>query len=736
VAEASGGVPLLVEEFLASLIDAELLRREGDGWQTAEEVPALVPPSFAAVVADRLASLTDAARRALAAAAVIDEHIDSRLVASITGLDEATVIEGLREAVRCQLVDELRAPAPTRFRFHHGLGRAAVLDRVAEPERRRLATLALEALQALDVDGLVTGTDRRHLTGSLALTTGDADLGLRVLLDTAAATMAQGACASARRTAELALRLASSTADLVEVHEVLLDACVASGDATRAAEVGGQLLGHLGRLDADPVRLARVHVRLAEVAVATTDWAGADRHVQDAMLVVEEMPPDLEAATNLVRASIALCRHEPDEAAAHARLAVASARNINDQVKLAQAATLLGRAQRVSDIHAARQAFAEALDVAYRVGDKVLIARAAHELATLDVLEAGPTDAMEQARRLAEAAGALALVAICDIHLAILHWLHFDLERSRTCARRALDLALRYKLGLLVPTTAVMVPGPDALLGRPTEVVAVFDRNLQMMDAEVEATQRGHILALLALALEDRAETLEQLELAAMLVPPYSDVARAPHCGLRALLLAVEGAPTAPSIADHLCGDPAVVGVPRALVDLSLAVLQGRQGDLEAAAERADRALAALHGTPWFRAMALRLTAESAMQHEWGRPVEWLRSAHDFFAGAGIEAPAAACRQLLRRAGAPPPRQPATGEHPELARLGITRRESEILFLVADGRSNREIADRLVLSVRTVEKHVENLMMKTSTANRTQLAALASRVAKTGALTT
>ena len=36
-----------------------------------------------------------------------------------------------------------------------------------------------------------------------------------------------------------------------------------------------------------------------------------------------------------------------------------------------------------------------------------------------------------------------------------------------------------------------------------------------------------------------------------------------------------------------------------------------------------------------------------------------------------------------------------------------------MLALVADGLSNREVAERLVLSVRTVEKHVERLMTKT-----------------------
>jgi DNA-binding CsgD family transcriptional regulator len=56
------------------------------------------------------------------------------------------------------------------------------------------------------------------------------------------------------------------------------------------------------------------------------------------------------------------------------------------------------------------------------------------------------------------------------------------------------------------------------------------------------------------------------------------------------------------------------------------------------------------------------------------------------------------------------------------ARLGITRREAEVLALVIEGLANREIAERLYLSVRTVEKHVESLLRKTATRTRTQLA--------------
>jgi non-specific serine/threonine protein kinase len=53
----------------------------------------------------------------------------------------------------------------------------------------------------------------------------------------------------------------------------------------------------------------------------------------------------------------------------------------------------------------------------------------------------------------------------------------------------------------------------------------------------------------------------------------------------------------------------------------------------------------------------------------------------------------------------------------------LTRREREIAVLVATGLTNREIAGRLYLSVRTVEVHVDHTLTKLGFRTRTQLAA-------------
>ena len=51
----------------------------------------------------------------------------------------------------------------------------------------------------------------------------------------------------------------------------------------------------------------------------------------------------------------------------------------------------------------------------------------------------------------------------------------------------------------------------------------------------------------------------------------------------------------------------------------------------------------------------------------------------------------------------------------------LTERETEVLRLVAKGLSYRQIAERLVLSHRTVQNHVQNTLRKLQLHNRVQL---------------
>lgn len=58
---------------------------------------------------------------------------------------------------------------------------------------------------------------------------------------------------------------------------------------------------------------------------------------------------------------------------------------------------------------------------------------------------------------------------------------------------------------------------------------------------------------------------------------------------------------------------------------------------------------------------------------------------------------------------------------------GLTQREVEVLQLICAGRTDREIAEKLFISFRTVGNHVRNILNKTGAANRTEAASYANQ---------
>jgi DNA-binding CsgD family transcriptional regulator len=91
-------------------------------------------------------------------------------------------------------------------------------------------------------------------------------------------------------------------------------------------------------------------------------------------------------------------------------------------------------------------------------------------------------------------------------------------------------------------------------------------------------------------------------------------------------------------------------------------------------------------------------------------------------------------RSRIELAPNPSPSDCTDGTAPEdapdagLRRLGLTRRETEVLGLVAEGRTNRQIAERLFISDKTASVHVSNILGKLGVANRAAAAAAAHRL--------
>jgi DNA-binding NarL/FixJ family response regulator len=107
------------------------------------------------------------------------------------------------------------------------------------------------------------------------------------------------------------------------------------------------------------------------------------------------------------------------------------------------------------------------------------------------------------------------------------------------------------------------------------------------------------------------------------------------------------------------------------------------------------------------------------------RPEQLFEDLRGVMRGEAPIAPAVASKLLaaLRVGGIP-----ARGQSSAPAQDSVlTRRESEILQLVADGLSNKEIATRLTITEGTVKNHVHNALEKLHLTNRVQAAAYAVR---------
>jgi len=96
------------------------------------------------------------------------------------------------------------------------------------------------------------------------------------------------------------------------------------------------------------------------------------------------------------------------------------------------------------------------------------------------------------------------------------------------------------------------------------------------------------------------------------------------------------------------------------------------------------------------------------------------------FERLGANPAAKLARERLRALGAPVPRGPRATTRANPAKL--TSRELEVLRLIAEGLRNAEVARRLVLSPRTVERHVSAILGKLRATTRGEAVAAATRL--------
>ena len=103
----------------------------------------------------------------------------------------------------------------------------------------------------------------------------------------------------------------------------------------------------------------------------------------------------------------------------------------------------------------------------------------------------------------------------------------------------------------------------------------------------------------------------------------------------------------------------------------------------------------------------------------------------------GVARGEARCTPRISRNPAAPasPSWRASGSVAECRHVHLTRREAEILSLVADGLTNKQIAFRLSIELPTVKNHVHNILEKLGVDSRTQAVAVTSRAERPVAIT-
>lgn len=717
LATRADGVPFLVEELLAVAVTSGALVADGESWARSKTVEPIVPLTFSDGMRHRIAALGEHTRRVLAAAAVLGRRFDWNLLPAIAGLGEGDVLTALRAAVDAQIVSVDRGEGT--FRFRHALSRDAVMAEFLPPERATLSRRALEAVEATHPE---LEDEWCELAAELAEGSGDRRRAGMLLLEVGRRSLERGALASAEAALDRARGLLTGDErTMLDVEECLSQVLSLAGKRDRALDVGASLLARLGNDQRAAQRRAEVYLRLARAALAATHHDEAYELLERARAETAKVANErLAARVNAVRAQTAIMR-EPEHAPGLAREALEAAERLGLPDVACEALEVLGRSERPRDVDAAEVFFGEALVLAEAHGLTVWRTRALHELGTIDLLRGAPATRLEEARNLAFVQGAFATAAVVDVQIAAALAVLDDPEPGAVAARRAAELARRYGMDQTLASAVALEAHVHARAGRTDEMERCIEEAHALApgapDVEIKTSFAE---AMLAFVYEDRAAARRHLS---------ASVARA-STGLGAGLLALlrqidwpaDGA-NEPPVAE----DP-VHFIARAFHRYTRAVVAGRAGDHAHAAALIAEGDRVLGDHEWLRQLGRRLLAEAAVGHAWGDAVPWLREALAFFDRRGEDRIASACRSLLRKAGSAVPRRQGDADVPgPLRAAGVTSRELEVLRLLALGLANKEIAARLYLSPRTVERHVTNIAAKVDVTRRSELVAFAAR---------
>lgn len=740
------GNPFFIEEVLKSLVTAGDIFYVGGHWERKPLPELHIPRSVHVAVKRRGEQLSQAARTALMLATVAGRRFDFGLLQHLTQLDEAGLLPLLKELIAAQLLVEESAE---QFAFRHALTREAIYSGLLARERQTLHRTIAETMEHLYADS----ARLEAYLPDLAHHFYEAQVWAKAL------TYAQ-------RAGEMAQALDSPRA-AVEQFSRAVDAVQqgASGPLAQLYRARGQAYEILGEFEharsdyeaAWEAARARSDRREAWQALLhlgflweSRDYARAGEYYQQGLTLARSLDDPGLLARNLNRiGNWHLNISQPHESLRYYHEALAVFQTLADQRPVAETLEMLGTASYSGgDLIQATGYLEQAATLFRQINDRHglfntlvhLTLPSAFEtevwgMIGLAELVQGGEEAVWIARKSgwpSDEAHALIRLAVC------LGW-QGEYQRAFAAARTGLAIAQEiehrewlsdayYTLGSLW-LDLYAVPEAQQHLERSLDLsreigsgLMVYLGSSRLALAYMQQDEFSQAEAVLNQALAP--EVLPRTGLERGLWRARAELALAQGRPEQALQMVNQLIASAVNVEKYEEGCIPCLWQLRGEALRVLGDWPGAEAALQAAWKFAQ-----LQGV---RPMLWRIhLALGQLYQVQKRPVEAereLAAARRLIEALAADIPDPAARDnFLDRATAlipsPPPLSPRQATKKQFD--GLTEREREVATLVAQGKSNREIADTLVVSKRTVAAHIGNILNKLGFASRTQIAAWA-----------
>ncbi|MHB1777965.1 MAG: LuxR C-terminal-related transcriptional regulator [Acidimicrobiales bacterium] len=712
---ASGGNPFYAQALAAaSWRESPPARPDADG--------GAIPAPVAAAVGHEIDSVSEGARLVAQGAAVLVEPFDPELAARCAGLSVPEMLGGLDELVERGIVHP--AGSPRRFAFRHPIVRRAVYDSAGPGWR--LAAHA-RAATALFEQGSPIATMAHHVARAAA----PGDLAAAELLISAAAEVASRAPASAAAWLDAAYAIVPHRGETVETRVELLVA-----RARVSCVLGSLQAGHdafVEVLELVPPGDPR-HVALLAGCAGVEHGLGRFVEARGQLLAtLDELPGAQFAAEATLCVELAvswLYTLDFAQAAAFATRAAQAAAGC-DRLLEGTAEALLAfvhaSAETAEGNRAARTHGTEAAVILDSLDDDEVAVRldALYYLGWAErLLERYDLAATHLGRAIAvaEAGGGSQWLIPTMIEQAKVLTLTGQLVSARDLAVAAVEMAKVTEVGLVVLLALTAQVAVLSATGEVATAIAVCTEALGLaaFGASYHVANLRRLLALAYLEGGDPERFLAEFTSGDDQTVRDGVACRLleARCGAE---LALGRTETAGELADQAHQMAAALDLPASAGFAKRARARVlASSDPRAALDSARDAAALFDGSGALLEGARTLVLAAELLAQSGRSQEAIAqcsAAGDALASSGAQGAAHQARLLLRRlrrAGA----GSARGGRVVQGSNSLSRREHQIAELVAQGRTNRQIATRLSLSEKTVESHLGRILAKLGVTGR------------------